>query len=71
MGFLVGAILFGLTYPAVFPAISGIANLGSVYLPELANVNQWLLIGLFTLVILFLFYVLKRIGEPRRDRTIE
>lgn len=71
MGFLVGAILFGLTYPAVFPVISGIANLGSVYLPELANVNEWLLIGLFTLVTLFLFYVLKRIGEPRRDRTIE
>jgi hypothetical protein len=60
-----------LTYPAVFPVISGIANLGSVYLPELANVNEWLLIGLFTLVTLFLFYVLKRIGEPRRDRTIE
>lgn len=71
MGFLFGAILFGLTYPAVFPVISGIANLGSVYLPELANVNEWLLIGLFTLVTLFLFYVLKRIGEPRRDRTIE
>jgi len=71
LGFLFGAILFGLTYPAVFPVISGIANLGSVYLPELANVNEWLLIGLFTLVTLFLFYVLKRIGEPRRDRTIE
>jgi len=71
LGFLVGAILFGLTYPAVFPVVSGIANLGSVYLPELANVNEWLLIGLFTLVTLFLFYVLKRIGEPRRDRTIE
>lgn len=71
MGFLVGAVLFGLTYPAVFPVISGIANLGSVYLPELANVNEWLLIGLFTLVTLFLFYVLKSIGEPRRDRTIE
>jgi hypothetical protein len=71
LGFLVGAILFGLTYPAVFPVISGIANLGSVYLPELANVNEWLLIGLFTLVTLFLFYVLKRVGEPRRDRTIE
>jgi hypothetical protein len=68
LGFLVGAILFGLTYPAVFPVISGIANLGAVYLPELANVNEWLLIGLFALVTIFLFYVLKRIGEPRRDR---
>lgn len=66
-----GAILFGLTYPAVFPVISGIANLGAVYLPVLANVNPWLLIGLFTLVVLFLFYVLHKVGEPRRERAAE
>lgn len=69
LGFLVGAILFGLTYPAVFPAISGIANLGAVYLPDLLNVNHWLLIALFTLVTLFLFYVLNKKGEPRRDQA--
>jgi len=67
----VGAILLGLTYKAVLTVISGIANLGAVYLPELANVNQWLLIGLFTLVVLFLFYILHKVGEPRRDRAAE
>ena len=66
-----GAIIFGLTYPAVFPVISSIANLGAVYLPEVANVDPWLLIGLFTLVVLFLFYILQKVGEPRQDRTIE
>ena len=71
MGFLVGAILFGLTYPAVFPVISGIANLGAVYLPEVFNVNPWLLIGLFTLGTLFLFYILSKKGEPRQDQAAE
>ncbi len=66
-----GAILFGLTYPAVFPVISGIANLGATYLPDLWRVSHWLLILLFTLVTLFLFYVLARKGEPRRDRVTE
>ncbi|MCX6031909.1 MAG: hypothetical protein NT169_21750 [Chloroflexi bacterium] len=71
LGFLVGAILFGLTYPTVFPVISGIANLGSVYLPDLLNVNHWLLIAVFTLMTLFLFYVLDKKGGPRRDRAAE
>ena len=70
-GFLVGAILFGLTYPAVFPVISGMANLGAVYLPDLFNVNHWLLIALFTLMTLFLFYFLNKKGEPRQDRAAE
>ncbi len=66
-----GAILFGLTHPTVFPLISGIANLGATYLPDLWNVSHWLLILLFTLVTLFLFYVLGKKGEPRRDRVAE
>jgi hypothetical protein len=71
LGFLTGAILFGLTYPAVFPVISGVANLGMTYLPELWRVNHWLLILLFTLMTLFLFYVLGKKGEPRQDRAAE
>jgi hypothetical protein len=71
LGFFTGAILFGLTYPAVFPVISAIANLGAVYLPDLWHVDQWLLILLFALMTLFLFYVLNKKGEPRRDRAAE
>lgn len=69
LGFLAGAILFGLTYQTVFPAISAIANLGATYLPDLFHVNHWLVILLFTLVTGYLFYVLEKKGEPRSDRA--
>lgn len=68
LGFLVGAILFGLTYQQVFPAISAIANLGDVYLGGLFRVNHWLIILLFTEVTLLLFYYLARKGDPRREK---
>jgi len=67
LGFLVGAILFGLTYQSVYPPISKIANLGNVTLPELLNVNRWLVIFLFTEISLMLFYWLARKGDPRKD----
>lgn len=69
LGFLVGAILFGLTYAKVFPAISGIANLGNVFLPELFHINEWLLIAFLALCALYLFYVLAKLGNLRRDRV--
>ncbi|GAB4547714.1 MAG: hypothetical protein Kow0063_42460 [Anaerolineae bacterium] len=69
LGFLVGAILFGLTYGQVFPVISRIANLGAVYLPGLLNVSHWLLIAFFALFSLYLFYILGKTGDPREDRV--
>ncbi len=65
LGFLVGAILYGLTYPQVFPKISALANLGSVVLADLIHANPWLLIILFTEITLILFYVLGKTGDPR------
>ena len=35
-------MLFGLTYQQVFPAISKIANLGNVVIPDLWNLNPYL-----------------------------
>jgi len=67
LGFLVGAILFGLTYGSVFPVISSIANLGNTYLPDLFNVNHWLLIIFLTLFSVYLFYILSKKGEFRKD----
>ena len=67
LGFLVGAIIFGLTYNAVFPVISGIANLGNAYLPDLFNVNHWLLIAFFALFSAYLFYILGKKGDPRQS----
>lgn len=65
LGFLVGAGLYGITYPTVFPAISAIANSGSVVIPDLWNLNPFLTVLLFTLLALFLFYLIDRAGLHR------
>lgn len=65
---MVGAVVYGLTYQQVFPVISGIANLGNVVLPDLWKVSPFLFISLFTLITLFLFYLLERVGLRRKDR---
>jgi len=69
LGFLTGAVIFGLTYEKVFPKISALANLGSVSLPELWNLNPYLVILLFTLISLFLFYLIDRSGLYRKKKV--
>jgi hypothetical protein len=69
LGFLVGAILFGVTYAQVFPIISGIANYGSVYMPDLFNINHWLLIAFLAVFSGYLFYILAKKGDLRPDRV--
>jgi hypothetical protein len=68
LGFLIGAILFGLTYQQVMPVISGIANSGNVILPELWNVSTFLFIVLFALISVFLFYLIERAGLKRKEK---
>jgi hypothetical protein len=68
LGFLAGAVLYGLTYPQVFPVISKIANLGNVVLPDLLNLNPYLTVLLFALFILFLFYLIERAGLQRKEK---
>jgi uncharacterized protein len=68
LGFLVGAAIYGLIYPSVFPAISAIANSGNIVLSTLLDVNVWLLIGLFVSVTLLLFYLIDRVGMQRKDK---
>lgn len=71
LGFLVGAVLWGATYQAVFPQISAVANAGAVTLPALLDLNTWLTIFLFVEMCLFLFWVLERVGQLRKDRAVE
>ncbi len=71
LGFLTGALIFGAAYPAVYPPISRIINLGSTTLPALLDVSLWLSILLFVLTALTLFYFLERSGAVRRDRASE
>jgi hypothetical protein len=69
LGFLVGAVIYGLTYQKVFPVISGIANYGNVVIPELWNINPFLLVILFALISLLLFYLIDRAGLKRVEKN--
>ncbi len=66
LGFLTGAVIFGLTYQQVFPQISKLANYGSVVLPDLWNINPYLTVLAFALLSLLLFYLIDRVGLKRK-----
>jgi uncharacterized membrane protein YedE/YeeE len=68
LGFLVGAAIYGLTYQYVFPAISAIANVGNVVIPDLWNLSPYLTVILFALLALFLFYLIDRAGLQRKGK---
>jgi uncharacterized membrane protein (DUF106 family) len=68
LGFLAGAVLYGLTYSKVFQLISKIANLGNVVLPDLLHLNPYLTVLFFALIVLFLFYLIERAGLQRKDK---
>jgi uncharacterized membrane protein YedE/YeeE len=69
LGFLTGAVIYGLTYQQVFPVISGIASYGNIIIPEAWNVNAFLFITLFTLISLLLFYLIDRAGLKRAEKS--
>ncbi len=66
LGFLTGAVIFGLTYQQVFPKISALANYGNVVLPDVWNLNPYLFVVLFALISLLLFYLIDRAGLFRK-----
>jgi hypothetical protein len=68
LGFLTGAVIYGLTYSQVFPKISALANYGSVVLPELWDLNPYLVVLLFGLISVFLFYLIDRSGLHRKKQ---
>ncbi len=69
LGMLSGALLFGLTYNQVYPAINKLANFGPITLPDVIEADHWLVIGLFTAITIVLFYALERAIRLRADRT--
>jgi hypothetical protein len=68
LGFLTGAILYGLTYSYVFPKISALANYGNTNLPDLWNINAGLAVVFFALLSIFLFYLIDRVGMQRSEK---
>ena len=70
LGFLLGAVLWGLTYPLVFPLIVKIANLGNVVIPDLWNLNPYLTVIAFDLMTLLLFYLVERAGLQRKEKLV-
>jgi uncharacterized protein len=69
LGFLTGAVIYGLTYQQVFPAISAIANYGNVVIPDLWNLSPFLTVLLFALMSLLLFYMIDRVGWQRTEKS--
>jgi len=67
LGFLTGAVIFGLTYQQVFPVISAAVNYGNTIIPDLWNVSSFLFILLFLLISLLLFYLIDRVGWQRKE----
>lgn len=65
LGLYTGAVVFGLAYPRVMPALSGWARKGEVTLPDWIRVEPWLLIALFVELSLLTFHLLER-RSPRR-----
>ena len=68
LGFLTGAVIYGLTYQQVFPQISKLANYGGVVIPDLWNLNPYLTVLAFSLMALLLFYLIDRMGLQRKEK---
>jgi hypothetical protein len=68
LGFLTGAVIYGLTYQQVFPQISALANFGGVVMPDLWNLNPYLTVLAFSLMALLLFYLIDRMGMQRKEK---
>jgi hypothetical protein len=68
LGFLTGAVIFGLTYQNVYPKISALANIGNTVIPDLWNLNPYLVVLLFALISLLLFYLIDRAGLFRKKQ---
>jgi hypothetical protein len=71
LGFLAGAVIYGLTYQQVFPKISAIANYGATIMPDLWQVNAALVILFFALFSLLLFYLIDRAHMQRKGKLAQ
>jgi hypothetical protein len=71
LGFFTGALLFGLIYPVVMPAVTSTANYGSASFPELFNLSPGLTAIVFMQMIVIVMYVLEKKKVVRKDKLAE
>lgn len=71
MGFLTGAVIFGLTYRSFMPQLKEMLSFGAVSLPDLLNVSAGLMVAVLALMFLMVLYVLDRTGAARKDKLAE
>jgi hypothetical protein len=67
LGFLTGAVIYGLTYDDYVVPILKITPVGNVNMPDLWNVSPFLFILMFALMSLLLFYLIERVGWQRKS----
>lgn len=68
LGFLSGAVLFGLSYRAFMPQLKDMLAFGAVPLPELLHVSAGLSVAVFALMFLLALYVIERTHARRPDK---
>ncbi len=71
LGFLTGAVIFGLTYRSFMPQLKDMLDFGALPLPQLLNVSAGLMVAVFALMFLLVLYILDRTGAARKDRLAE
>jgi uncharacterized membrane protein YedE/YeeE len=68
LGFLVGAVLFGLTYQSFMPQLMKLGNYGQTVIPDLWHISPYLAIFIFAVMALVLFYLIDRMGMQRKEK---
>ena len=63
LGLLVGAVVYGLVYERLMPALASTLRLGEVTLPELLHVEPWLFVIVLTEATLLLFHITRRVAS--------
>ncbi|GAB4471521.1 MAG: hypothetical protein Kow00124_08650 [Anaerolineae bacterium] len=71
LGFLTGAVIFGLTYRSFMPQLKEMLSFGALPLPELLNISAGLSVVVFALMFVFVLYILDRTDARRKDKLAE
>lgn len=69
LGLFTGAVVYGLAYERIMPALSRLARLGEATIPGALHVEPWLVILIFAEVVTVVFYALTPRVIPSSRRS--